>query len=115
MYRPMRCPQATTNWPSRVSPTVKPRIFPYSQEIKRRECSSAANRPNANGNGAFDEMFCPPSEDTGGRSLCLGGFAPVEGELRSHEYQREVVAGPEKTAIPQRVWEIRVDSVLKLD
>ena len=60
-------------------------------------------------------MFCPPSEDTGGRSLCLGGFAPVEGELRSHEYQREVVAGPEKTAIPQRVWEIRVDSVLKLD
>jgi hypothetical protein len=41
--------------------------------------------------------------------------SPLEGELRSHEYQREVVVGDQRTAIPQRVWEIRVDSVLKLD
>ena len=39
----------------------------------------------------------------------------VEGELRCHEYQREVAVGNQKTSIPQRVWEIRVDSVLKLD
>ena len=31
------------------------------------------------------------------------------------KYQREVVLGPQTTSIPQRVWEIRVDSVLKLD
>ena len=35
--------------------------------------------------------------------------------MRCHEYQREVVVGDQRTAIPQRVWEIRVDSVLKLD
>src|SRR4051812_11788494 len=39
----------------------------------------------------------------------------IEGEIRSHEYQREVAVGTQRTAIPQRVWEIRVDSVLKLD
>ena len=44
-----------------------------------------------------------------------GAQIHVEGELRSHEYQREVVVGDQRTAIPQRVWEIRVDSVLKLD
>ena len=35
--------------------------------------------------------------------------------MRRHEYQRGVVVGAEKTAILQRVWEIGVDSVLKLD
>ena len=39
----------------------------------------------------------------------------VEGELRSHEYQREFAVGTQKTTLTQRVWEIRVDSVLKLD
>ena len=39
----------------------------------------------------------------------------VEGELRSHEYQRELAVGTQKTTIAQRVWEVRVDSVLKLD
>src|SRR5262249_50110961 len=48
-------------------------------------------------------------------TLSKGAHVAVEGELRSHEYQREVVVGAEKTSIPQRVWEIRVDSVLKLD
>ena len=48
-------------------------------------------------------------------TLAKGGHVAVEGELRSHEYQREVVVGTETTSIPQRVWEIRVDSVLKLD
>ena len=31
------------------------------------------------------------------------------------KYQREIVVADQKTAISQRVWEIRVDSVLKLD
>jgi single-strand DNA-binding protein len=39
----------------------------------------------------------------------------LSGELRSHEYQREVAVGNQRTSIPQRVWEIRIDSVLKLD
>ena len=48
-------------------------------------------------------------------TLSKGAHVAVEGELRSHEYQREVAVGTQRTAIPQRVWEIRVDSVLKLD
>jgi single-strand DNA-binding protein len=48
-------------------------------------------------------------------TLSKGAHVAIEGELRSHEYQRDVVVGDQKTAIPQRVWEIRVDSVLKLD
>ena len=48
-------------------------------------------------------------------TLAKGAHVAVEGELRSHEYQREVVLGAGKTSIPQRVWEIRADSVLKLD
>ena len=48
-------------------------------------------------------------------SLAKGAHVAVEGELRSHEYQREVANGDRRTSIPQRVWEIRVDSVLKLD
>ena len=48
-------------------------------------------------------------------ALAKGAHVAVEGELRSHEYQREVALGTQTTSIPQRVWEIRVDSVLKLD
>ena len=48
-------------------------------------------------------------------SLSKGAHVAVEGELRSHEYQRELAVGKQKTSITQRVWEIRVDSVLKLD
>ena len=48
-------------------------------------------------------------------TLSKGAHVVVEGELRSHEYQREVVVGDRRTAVSQRVWEIRVDSVLKLD
>jgi hypothetical protein len=39
----------------------------------------------------------------------------IAGELRSHEYQRELAVGTQKTTIVQRVWEIRADSVLNLD
>ena len=48
-------------------------------------------------------------------TLSKGAHVAVEGELRNHEYQREVVIGEQKTAIQQRVWEVRVDSVPKLD
>ena len=48
-------------------------------------------------------------------TLSKGAHVAIEGELRSHEYQREVVLGERKTAVQQRVWEIRIDSVLKLD
>ena len=48
-------------------------------------------------------------------TLAKGTHVAIEGEIRSHEYQREVAVGTQRTAIPQRVWEIRVDSVLKLD
>ena len=48
-------------------------------------------------------------------SLTKGAHIAIEGELRSREYQRELTVGTQKTTLPQRVWEIRVDSVLKLD
>ena len=48
-------------------------------------------------------------------ALSKGAHVAVEGELRSHEYQREVAVGAQKTTLAQRVWEVRVDSVLKLD
>jgi len=44
-----------------------------------------------------------------------GAHVAIEGEIRSHEYQREVAVNDHRTLIPQRVFEIRVDSVLKLD
>ncbi len=47
-------------------------------------------------------------------TLSKGAHVAIEGELRSHEYQREVVLSDQKAAIQQRVWEVRVDSVLKL-
>jgi single-strand DNA-binding protein len=46
-------------------------------------------------------------------TLTKGAHVAIEGELRSHEYQRAV--GTQKTTLAQRVWEIRVDSLLKLD
>jgi single-strand DNA-binding protein len=48
-------------------------------------------------------------------NLKKGAHVLVEGELRSREYDREVAVGSEKTAITQRIWEIRIDSILKLD
>jgi len=43
----------------------------------------------------------------------LRGSRRVEGERRSYESPREIAVGTQRTSIPQRVWEIRVDSVLK--
>jgi single-strand DNA-binding protein len=48
-------------------------------------------------------------------TITKGAHVAIEGELRSHEYQRELAVGTQKTTISQRVWEICVDSVLKLD
>jgi single-strand DNA-binding protein len=48
-------------------------------------------------------------------TLAKGAHVAIEGELRSREYQRELAVGPQKTTVTQRVWEVRVDSVLKLD
>ena len=44
-----------------------------------------------------------------------GAHVAIEGELRSHEYRRELAVGTQKTTLAQRVWEIRADSGLKLD
>ena len=48
-------------------------------------------------------------------TLTKGAHVAVEGELRSHEYDRQIPIGAEQTTIPQRVWEVRVDTILKLD
>lgn len=48
-------------------------------------------------------------------TLTKGAHVAIEGELRSREYDRDVTIGAEKTTITQRVWEIRVDTILKLD
>src|SRR5215813_15079219 len=37
-------------------------------------------------------------------TLIKGAHVAVEGELRSHEYQRELALGTHTTSIPQRVW-----------
>jgi single-strand DNA-binding protein len=43
------------------------------------------------------------------KSLAKGAHIQVEGELRSRQYDSK------KTEAKQRIWEIRVDSILKLD
>src|ERR1700758_34349 len=43
------------------------------------------------------------------RTLTKGAHLQIEGELRSREYDSK------KTDARQRIWEIRVDSMLKLD
>src|SRR6202050_2199330 len=43
------------------------------------------------------------------KTLTKGAHVQVEGELRSREYDSK------KTDSKQRIWEIRVDSILKLD
>ena len=48
-------------------------------------------------------------------TLTKGAHVAIEGELRSHEYERDLTVGPQKTTVTQRVWEVRVDSVLRLD
>ena len=48
-------------------------------------------------------------------TLTKGVHIAIEGELRSREYQRELTVGTQKTTLTQRVWEIRVDSLLKVD
>ena len=48
-------------------------------------------------------------------SLAKGAHVAIKGELRSHEYHREIALGSQTTSLPQRLWEIRLDSVLKLD
>ena len=42
-------------------------------------------------------------------------MSPSRANSAAHEYQRELVVGTQKTTLTQRVWEVRVDSVLKLD
>ena len=42
-------------------------------------------------------------------TLTKGTHVQIEGELRSHEYASK------KTDSKQRIWEIRVNSILKLD
>lgn len=48
-------------------------------------------------------------------NLKKGAHVLVEGELRSREYNREIAVGDQTTSVNQRAWEIRVDSILKLD
>jgi single-strand DNA-binding protein len=52
-------------------------------------------------------VFCKLSEFA--KTLTKGAHIQVEGELRSREYTGE------KTDSKQRIWEIRVASILKLD
>lgn len=50
--------------------------------------------------------------------LTKGAHVQIAGELRSREYVERIAAGEKskKTVdVKRRVWEIRVDSVLKLD
>ncbi len=48
-------------------------------------------------------------------SLTKGLHLQIEGELRSREYVEKVGEKKTKIDVKRRVWEIRVDSILKLD
>lgn len=48
-------------------------------------------------------------------SLMKGMHVQIEGELRSREYVEKVGEKKAKVDVKRRVWEIRVDSILKLD
>ena len=50
-----------------------------------------------------------------GGTLTKGAHVAIEGALRSREYDREITVGAGRTTVTQRVWEIRVDTILKLD
>lgn len=47
--------------------------------------------------------------------LKKGAHVLVEGELRSREYDREISVGSQTATITQRVWEVRIDQLIKLD
>jgi ribosomal protein S3 len=46
--------------------------------------------------------------------LAKGDRVQVEGELRSHEYNREIAATNGAVAVPTRAWEIRAAAAWKL-
>ena len=69
------------------------------------------------GNRAPSGIDASPSANSAdfAGTLSKGAHVAIEGELRSHEYQRELAVGTHKATITQRVWKIQVDSLLKLD
>jgi single-strand DNA-binding protein len=59
-------------------------------------------------------VFSRLSEFAG--TLTKGAHVQVEGELRSREYVSKKTSGKsKKSEVKQRIWEIRVASILKLD
>lgn len=48
-------------------------------------------------------------------TLTRGAHVQVEGELRSRTYAEVVGEGKKKTRVEHRIWEVRVESILKLD
>jgi single-strand DNA-binding protein len=79
------------------------------QDVLEEQCWSLESRTEWHRCVAFGKLA-----DFAG-TLSRGTHVAVEGELRSHEYQCELAVGAQKTTIVQRIWEVRVDSVLKLD
>jgi hypothetical protein len=49
-----------------------------------------------------------------GQVVAKGQYILVEGQLRSHEYEKPVKAGRSSVAVKVRVWEIRASSIRKL-
>jgi single-strand DNA-binding protein len=47
-------------------------------------------------------------------SLKKGAHVMIQGELRSREYEKPL-EGKKKTTVKQRIWEIHITSILKLD
>ena len=48
------------------------------------------------------------------KTFTKGEHVLVEGELRSHDYEKPVKAGRSTTAVKIRVWEIRAESIRQL-
>ncbi|MDQ2948225.1 MAG: single-stranded DNA-binding protein [Acidobacteriota bacterium] len=49
------------------------------------------------------------------KTLLKGAHVQIEGELRSREYVEKVGEKKNKVEVKRRVWEIRTQSILKLD
>jgi single-strand DNA-binding protein len=58
-------------------------------------------------------VFAPAMADFAA-TLKKGAHVLIQGELRSREYEKPL-EGKKKTTVKQRIWEVHITSILKLD
>jgi single-strand DNA-binding protein len=83
---------------------------------RSRPRAGGKTRRRANGRRVWNGVASSPTGKLADMiaSIRKGTHVQVPGDLRSREYTPRGVNATE-TATPQRIWEVRLDSVLKLD